>query len=114
MNEEFDTITYDENWQNVSEPETPVLTASVGEPDDEETVLERRPRSAPGHILLTVQLVCCILLALAAFALKGIGGEVYETVRSWYFTELNETAIFDGGRDSVPQLINNPATADEI
>ena len=64
--------------------------------------------------MLTVQLVCCILLAVAAFALKGIGGEVYEAAKDWYITQLNDTAIFDGGSSSIPQLINNTSTADEV
>ncbi len=114
LNEEFNSITYDENWQNVCEPETPVLTAVDDEPDDEGIVLEKRPKSAPKHLLLTVQLVCCVLLAVAAFALKGIGGEVYEAVRDWYYTQLNDTAIFDSDREIVPQLIDNSATADEV
>ena len=114
LNEEFNSITYDENWQSVSEPETPVLSAADNEPDDEGIILEKRKKSAPKHILLTVQLVCCILLAVAAFALKGIGGEVYEAVKDWYFTQLNDTAIFDGGSNGIPQLLNNSATADEV
>ena len=114
LNEEFNSITYDENWQNVSEPETPVLSAADNQPDDDGIILEKRKKSAPKHILLTVQLVCCILLALAFFALKGIGGEVYESVRGWYISQLNDTAIFDGGSNGIPQLLNNSATADEV
>ena len=114
LNEEFNSITYDENWQNVSEPETPVLASIEDEPDNGGIKLEKRKKSAPKHILLTVQLVCCILSAVAAFVLKGIGGEVYEAVKDWYFTQLNDTAIFDGGSNGIPQLLNNSATADEV
>lgn len=114
MNEEFNSITYDENWQSVSEPETPVLSSVDDEPDDDEIKREKHHKSAPKHILLTVQLAVCVLLALAAFALKGIGGEVYEAVKGWYYTQLNDTAIFDGGIKSIPQLINSSATADEV
>ena len=39
---------------------------------------------------------------------------MYEAVRDWYYTQLNDTAIFDSDREIVPQLIDNSATADEI
>lgn len=94
MDENRNTITYDENWQNVSEPETPVIVAPE-EMQPEDLPHERRV-PAPRQLLLSIQLVVCILLAVAAFALKNIGGEVYETVHAWYTAHLNETLIFDG------------------
>ena len=53
----------------------------------------------------------CILLAVAAFALKNIGGEVYRTARAWYYEQLNDTVIFDGSR--IAEELLPAATADE-
>ena len=88
MDEKRSGITYEEDWQQVSEPETPVICNSGG---DEE---------AP-----------CILLGVAAFALKSIGGEVFEAVRGWYVEQLSDTAIFDGTRGL--EALEGAASPDE-
>ena len=54
------------------------------------------------------------LLAAAAFVLKSVGGEWYDTAREWYFEQLNDTAVFDGSRDVDLQRLSGTATADEI
>lgn len=107
------TITYDENWQNVSEPE--YITAS-GEYDEREPETElsekgRKKRSKP--LLLTIQLILCLLAAAAAFVIKGLGGDIYKNAREMYYTELNRAVIFDKehGFDLSP-LFNN-STPDE-
>ncbi len=103
-------ITYDENWQSVSEPEIPVI-ATQNEEDEAESVI-KKSRKAPRQLVLTFQLVVCMIIALAAFVLKGIGGEVYAAVKDWYTANLNQTAIFDGnGGFSLSNLF--AATKDE-
>ena len=123
MEEKHSTITYDDNWREVSAPEIPVLGSSgaydgadmTDEPELESSDdrIEKRLFSAPKHLVLTVQLIACILLALAAFALKSIGGKVYESARAWYVEQLNDTAIFDGSRGSGLPFLNG-ATVDEV
>ncbi len=95
LDENRSTITYEENWQSVSEPEAPVILAP-GEAEPEALPRERRTPAAPRQLLLTMQLVVCMVVAVAAFALKNIGGEVYDTARAWYAEKLNETLLFDG------------------
>lgn len=109
MEENRSTITYDENWQSVSEPEAPVIIAS--ETAETEAPHNARVPAAPRQLLLTIQLILCILLAVAAFALKNIGGEVYETARAWYTAALHDTLIFDGS-GGLEKLLP-AATADE-
>ncbi len=123
VEEKQSTITYDDNWREISTPEIPVLGSAetydrdvmTDEPELElpDDGIEKRRFTAPKHLVLTVQLVVCILLSLTAFALKSIGGEVYEAARAWYIEQLNDTAVFDGSRDfGLPFL--NGATADEV
>ena len=123
VEEKQSTITYDDNWREVSTPEIPVLGSAEDyggavvtdgtERELSDDRIEKRHITAPRHLVLTLQLAVCLLLALAAFALKSIGGEVYEAARAWYIEQLNDTAMFDGSRDfGLPFL--NGATADEV
>lgn len=105
--EERSTISYDENWQSVSVPETPPVVSHTEEEEEEPL---RRTGNPPRHLLLTLQLTACVLLAAAALILKGIGGEVYEKTHAWYTEQLNATVLFDGSR-GVEGLFS--ATADE-
>lgn len=92
--EEYNSITYDENWQSVSEPEVPQLTVTQEELP-EAPQKPRQRRSFPKQPVLTLQLVLCVLLGLAAFVFKGVGGDAYDAAHAWYKAALNDTAIFD-------------------
>ncbi len=108
LDENRSIITYDEDWQSVSEPEYAVAADSA---EDEPIVKEKLPRARPKNLLLTIQLVACVLIGLAAFALKGIGGDAYSAARSWYCSNLNDTAIFGASREFDGRYFL--ATADE-
>ena len=112
MDEQNNLITYEQDWQSVSEPEYPVVSAEQPEQEEPEADVKPRSKRPPQHLLLTVQLAACVLLAAAAFAVKSIGGEVYDVTHSWYERHLNDTAIFDGRRDTV-QMPFDVATKDE-
>ena len=103
MDEKRSGITYEEDWQQVSEPETPVICNSGGDEEAQE--------DHESHLVLTLQLAACILLGVAAFALKSIGGEVFEAVRGWYVEQLSDTAIFDGTRGL--EALEGAASPDE-
>lgn len=109
-------ITYDENWQSVSNSEYPRITV---ESDEDEALSEPNQEPSPkqkthGSLLITIQLIVCILIALAALILKSIGTEAYFTAREWYYTNLNNSAIFDGNASFDINSLFNFATADEI
>lgn len=96
MNEEINknTITYDDGWQEVSSAEYPSRSHSEIENEETEVVERKKEKNKSyGQLLVTVQLVVCILIALAALILKTFGGEVYNTVSDWYNTELNKSVI---------------------
>ena len=108
MEDNRDIITYDEGWQSVSESEAPVII----EPAPVNDSTEPKPIKPPKQLLLTVQLVLCLLIARAAFVLKSIGGELYQS--EWYFGALSNTAIFDGRNESDLSILTEKATSDEV
>ena len=109
---ERDLIAYDDDWQSVSEPEYPRVTVRGEDEGEAPEPAAPRARSFPKHIVLSVQLALCVLLGLAAFGLKSVGGEAYETAKAWYESELNDTAVFDRVRGFDAEKLT--ATADEL
>lgn len=117
MEENKSYITYDENWQSVSESEYPVLrepTEVYAENYEEIPEPQKHKPSAPKQLLITIQLVLCIIIALAAFVLKSFGGEIYEIAYNWYYSELNNSAVFDGRNSFDVNSFFGKATSDEI
>ena len=112
LEENRNSITYDDNWQSVSESEVPVILDPTQTSEDD--AAEPKPVAPPKQLLLTLQLVICLLTALAAFVLKSIGGELYQTAHEWYVSNLNNTAIFDGREDYNLGILTEKATADEV
>lgn len=106
-------ILYDENWQSVTSPEYPVLNEREETPAQKPENPEPKPINIPKQYLLTFQLVVCILAGIGAFALKSIGGETYETIRDWYYSELNNTAVFENNSGFDLNLLLGRTTPDE-
>lgn len=119
MNEN-NSISYDENWQSVSSSEYPVVAShnfddNESEPDEELQERQRpKQRKPPSQLLLTIQLIICILIALAALVLKNIGGDIYAFTHDWYYSNLNNSAIFDGNSDFDINSLFGRATPDEV
>ena len=116
MNDENkNTITYDDNWKNVSEREYPQIVgyeASEGERENKQSV--KKKKSGNSQLLITVQLIVCILIALTAFLLKSFGGEFYSNASDWYYSQLNNSVIFDDKSTFDLTNITNSSTQDEI
>ena len=53
------------------------------------------PRS--GRSLLTVQLIACLAVLIAAAGLRFFGGELYGTVRGWYWEHLENSILTGDG-----------------
>ncbi len=108
-------ITYDENWQTVSYPEYPVTAQS--ENVESELCDEKKLNSksdSPKQLLITIQLIICIIIALTAFVIKSFGGDFYNFSREWYYSNLNESAIFDNSNEFDIDDIFSLATEDEV
>ena len=117
MNEEMNknTIKYDDGWQEVSSSEYPTLSVSEDKNEEIEVVERKKDKNNQyGQLLITVQLVACILIAIVALLLKTFGGEVYQTFSDWYNTELNKSVIaVSNGEDFSLDEFLDIATNDE-
>ena len=117
MNDEIrNTITYDEGWKNVTEIEYP----QVVEYEDDlsknpETKKElKKKKEINGQLLISIQLILCIIIAISAFVFKSIGGDLYEKTRNWYYTQINNSAIFDNKNVLDLTKFSDSSTSDEI
>ena len=103
MNEEINknTITYEDGWQEVSSTEYPQSSEiEVDEATSEEPVIKKEKNKSYGQLLVTVQLVICILIAIAALLLKTVGGDIYKYASEWYYSELNKSIIADSNGEN--------------
>lgn len=117
-NNNRNTITYDDDWKSVSYSEYPKATEDfeVDEEDAKSSLSEKSTakKDSPRQLVITVQLVCCILVALAAFLLNLFGGEVYAATRDWYYSNLEKSVIFDAGDNKIDLSNLFGATSDEV
>ena len=117
-NNNRNTITYDDDWKSVSYSEYPKTTEDFDSSEEEEKSLSPEKniakKDSPKQLVITVQLVCCILIALAAFLLNLLGGEVYAATRDWYYSNLEKSVIFDTGDNKIDLSNLFGATSDEV
>ena len=101
--ENINTITYEENWNKASVPEYPQIIPltdndnyeQVNQTNDSSVQFCKKVNNSPKQLLITIQLIICIIIALSAFVVKGLGGEIYSFCREWYYSNLNNSVIFD-------------------
>lgn len=117
-NNNRNTITYDDDWKSVSYSEYPKTTEDFDSSEEEKKSLSPEKniakKDSPKQLVITVQLVCCILIALAAFLLNLFGGEVYAATREWYYSNLEKSVIFDTGDNKIDLSNLFGATSDEV
>lgn len=117
-NNNRNTITYDDDWKSVSYSEYPKTTEDFDSSEEEEKSLSPEKniakKDSPKQLVITIQLVCCIIIALAAFLLNLFGGEVYATTREWYYSSLEKSVVFDTGDNKIDLSTLFTATSDEV
>ena len=117
-NNNRNTITYDDDWKSVSYSEYPKTTEDFDSSEEEEKSISPEKniakKDSPKQLVITVQLVCCILIALAAFLLNLFGGEVYAATREWYYSNLEKSVVFDTGDNKIDLSNLFTATSDEV
>ena len=52
-----------------------------------------RPPHQTGSLLLLVQLTACGIVLAAVLILRLVGGQVLDTVKSWYWEHLNSSIV---------------------
>lgn len=123
MNEErYDNIDYDAGWQTTqtvtAEPvrmQSYSVSDGYDDEDEDDVYITRKKRQNRGddeekervkrvkapksgtQVLIKYQLIVCILAAIAAFALKSFGGQIYEMVDSWYTAQINSSLVVEAG-----------------
>lgn len=111
MEENNNSVVYEENWQQVSEPEYCVINDTGDEEDTHEQQSVRKRANHP--LLLTIRLIICLLIAAAAFVIKSIGGDFYDNALKLYHSQLAQSAVYDGKRQYDLSYLFTKATADE-
>lgn len=92
----------------------PVVTGSrvVQAPDEAEDwdQPEENENEAPGRrgstrLLTAIQIGVCGAVLVAAIALRIYGGDLYASVRSWYFEALNDSIVADTDVENMKRTV---------
>lgn len=120
------TISYDEGWQTVSEPEyrTPYTQdygANYGnmsyENETDEILPEKdgeKQKHAPKQLLITIQLIACIIVAIVMCSIKLLGGQLYSDVRAWFKSEMSNSVIITSNDKQIDLSKFLGSSADEV
>lgn len=104
----------EDDWQSLSSPVVKKEVTSVENYDsDTEPEVPQSPKRRSKHPVLTIQLTFAICVLLFLFVLKFMGTPAFDTVITWYKTEISKSVIFDGDFDSL-DFSTLFATADEV
>ncbi len=107
-------IIYEEGWRETA-PSAEAEPLPVDETPAENTA-EKHTETKP--LLISIQLVLCLLLALALFLLKSMDSEIYHDFIDYYHDELKKPMVSQGVFDTldVTKLFQSPkvqSTPDE-
>lgn len=92
-----DEIIYEEGWRESAPPaETEKVPIDEAEPEKEQ---KKQDGSKP--LLISIQLVLCLITALALFLLKSMDSDFYRDFMDFYHDELNKPVISQGVFDTV-------------
>ena len=100
-------IIYEEGWRDRLPDKDDELPE---EPLGEEQLPE--PERGSGAFLLTVQLVVCIIVAIALLLLKSMDSGIYKGFSEWFLDELKKPVISQGVFSAIDDsLFKNQAQA---
>ena len=92
-----DNISYDEGWKNAYEP-LRYESADIAQAQPKKST--KKKRSYPFPLLISIQIIICLLIVLSAFVIKQIGGELYRTVKSEFNKNINNEIILKDSFES--------------
>ena len=89
-----DEIIYDEGFLNPSEEYIMEKQEEDKEPDSESVKnFKEKTDKSHGQVVISIQLVVCVLIAFTVFLVKMFSFDTYAAIRSWYDTQMNKTLI---------------------
>lgn len=91
-------IIYEEGWRDAS-PRAEIETDDV--PLDEQPAAEEEKKPVSRPLLISIQLVLCLLAVLVLFVLRSMDSEVYRSFMGFYRDELNRPLISRGVFDTL-------------
>lgn len=94
----LNTITYADDWKQAYTPVYKEENVDLNN-EKEEVIITKRKGNFGKSYLLIIQLIICLIILLSAFALKLMGGELYDNVRNWYYENLNNEVIITDSFD---------------
>ena len=104
----LNAITYADDWKQAY---TPVYKEVTKNQDSENTEISKVKTKHKKSYLLTVQLIMCLIILLSALVLKVFGGDLYKSIRGWYYENLNNEIIMteDFYSFDLDEIFNNEA-----
>ncbi|MCH5303678.1 MAG: hypothetical protein J1E41_02335 [Ruminococcus sp.] len=100
-----ETLIFKDDWKPVYNPvhyERPIEEEEFKPKNKEKKTRESKP------LLITIQLIVCILALVSLYLLKTFGGDLYTEVYNWYDKNLNNEIIMSETFESfsLDNLIN--------
>ncbi|MBQ6412733.1 MAG: hypothetical protein IJI19_04570 [Ruminococcus sp.] len=110
-------IVYEEGWRETAPVVNEPVPIDEAQPDP---VIEQTEREDSKPLLITIQLVLCLLAALVLFLLKAMDSEGYYSFIDYYHEELQKPVVSeevfrkaDIGKLIAENPVEVPATPDE-
>lgn len=99
----YDSIEYDEDWQSIdtipaTAAEYTMEDSAVDTEDASEAVLQekevKKSNKASGtQTIIRLQLIVCLLVAIAFFVVKTLNADLYNTFIQWYTVQIISSII---------------------
>lgn len=83
-------IVYEEGWRETAPVVNEPVPIDEAQPDP---VIEQKERESGKPLLITIQLVLCLLAALVLFLLKAMDSEGYYSFIDYYHEELQKPVV---------------------
>lgn len=102
-------IIYEEGWRE----NTPEAIHDGDPPLDEQPPVTEPLKAEPKPLLISIQLVLCVLFVIVLFLLKTMDSEVYRDFMRYYHEELMKPVVSQDVFDAVDEGLFGRATSDE-
>lgn len=88
----YDNIEYDEKWQSI-EPIKALSAENEIKDEYEETHIGEKRAVSATEIIVRIQLIICLIAAIAFFVCKNYFTDYYSAFINWYDTNISNQII---------------------